>query len=365
MDARETIWSGGKPLDWITSAQDADALPPFLRRQIEGGASILDWRPRLYPELGAYPTPIADSDTTGFDRTSISVALEQHFELAIPALLAEELRRSLLQGLERVLLARETALLGLSQAVEAGERANQMQRWGELILAYGPSAPAGASKLDVWDYDGSEVQIRVDPSLTYKENANHYFERARHAKDRLGIVREQITRITADHDAIRDLMRKVYSADRYHELVDLQQLARNKRWIGVPHAPTKQGKDDRPYQGHKIKELLGPGGYRVLYGETSESNDYLTMRVAKPNDMWLHVRGDTSAHVVILTNNHPEKLQLEHLHYAAKIAVAHSTSKHAGYVDVDYTLRRFVWKPRGSKVGFVLYKNEKTLHIDS
>ena len=103
----------------------------------------------------------------------------------------------------------------------------------------------------------------------------------------------------------------------------------------------------------------------VLYGENSEANDYLTLRVAKPNDWWLHVRGNVSAHVVVVTRNEPEKVSREALLFAAKVAVQHSTLKHSGYVPVDYTLKKYVRKPRGAAKGAALYTHEKTLHIDS
>ncbi|MBS1709806.1 MAG: hypothetical protein JSS65_13925, partial [Armatimonadetes bacterium] len=41
-----------------------------------------------------------------------------------------------------------------------------------------------------------------------------------------------------------------------------------------------------------------------------------------------------------------------------------SVSKHASYVAVDYTLKKYVRKPRGSAPGLAVYTQEKTLHID-
>jgi len=113
-----------------------------------------------------------------------------------------------------------------------------------------------------------------------------------------------------------------------------------------------------------VRELLGPGGYKVLFGETAEANDYLTLRVAKPNDWWLHVRGHRSAHVVVPTQNQPERVGMEVLLFAAKVAVHNSPTKHSGYVPVDYTLRKYVRRPRGAAMGTVLYTHEKTLHVE-
>jgi predicted ribosome quality control (RQC) complex YloA/Tae2 family protein len=50
--------------------------------------------------------------------------------------------------------------------------------------------------------------------------------------------------------------------------------------------------------------------------------------------------------------------------FAAKVAVQHSPQKHAGFVAVDYTLKKYVRKPRGAAKGTALYTHEKTLHVE-
>ena len=114
----------------------------------------------------------------------------------------------------------------------------------------------------------------------------------------------------------------------------------------------------------RIDQLIAPGGWTVLYGENAEANDYLTLRVARPNDLWLHIRGATSAHVVVQTRNQPERVQRETLEFAARVAVRNSPSKHAGYVPVDYVLKKHVRKPRGASKGSALYTHEKTIHVE-
>jgi predicted ribosome quality control (RQC) complex YloA/Tae2 family protein len=110
--------------------------------------------------------------------------------------------------------------------------------------------------------------------------------------------------------------------------------------------------------------VVSPAGWKVFYGENATSNDYLTTKVAKPNDYWLHVRGVTSAHVVLQTHNQPERVQREDLMFAAKLAVSKSLSKHSSYVSVDYTLKKHVRKPKKSPPGFVTYSQEKVLHVE-
>jgi predicted ribosome quality control (RQC) complex YloA/Tae2 family protein len=217
--------------------------------------------------------------------------------------------------------------------------------------------------LNAFNYDGAEVAIKLNPELNWRENSNSYFDKAKRAKSRLGVVREQLTRLNDDRTSLLALRENIEAEPRLDRLRDLQAQAKERKWLHQQLLPTKK-KEDRPFEGHRVREMLGPGNWTILYGENAEANDYLTLRVAKPSDWWLHVRGQTSAHVVILTRGAPEKVQRETFEFAARIAVHNSTSKHGDYVPVDYTLRRFVRRQKGSAKGSVIYTHEKTLHVE-
>jgi predicted ribosome quality control (RQC) complex YloA/Tae2 family protein len=365
------------PKPSLLEAQEGDDLTayegasPFLvklagaigLRAIQEAASKGDYHPVLALGSGAYPISVAALGLEEHSRSSISIALEQHYDQAIPAAEAEALRTSLRGQLERVILARETAIGDLDQAIEAGEGAGKWQIMAELVLAYGSGLQEGASSLDAHDYEGNPVTIKLDPELSFKDNANRLFDKAKRAKQRLGFVREQRMRLSGDLLLIQSLVEEVENAKRLRELQGMLEQARNHRWLHKQPVPTTR-KEDRPYEGHRIRELLGPAGLTVLYGENAESNDYLTLRVAKPNDWWLHVRGSVSAHVVIQSRNQPDRVPREALVFAAKVAVQNSPSKHSGYVPVDYTLKKYVRKPKGAAKGTALYTHEKTMHID-
>jgi predicted ribosome quality control (RQC) complex YloA/Tae2 family protein len=339
------------------------AVRPSARQEAEKALETGAFGAYISPGNGAYPLSVSDLGVKEFERESISIALEQHYIQAIPAAEADALRSSLLSQLDRVILARDVALRDLHEADEAGGKAPIWQRYGELILAYGATLAEGASLLTAFDYDGSEIVIKLNPELDWRGNSNAYFDRAKRAKGRLGVVREQVTRLSEDREMLVALRAKIAEEPRLDKLRELQAQARERKWLHQQLLPTKK-KEERPFEGHRVRETLGPGNWTILYGENAEANEYLYLRVAKPSDWWLHVRGQTSAHVVILTRGNPEKVQRETLEYAARIAVQNSPSKHGGYVPVDYTLRRYVRKPKGAPKGTAIYTHEKTLHID-
>lgn len=367
-----------EPKPSLLDAKPGDAFEgfhgasPFLLKLIEAGEALEGvqraakeghFSPVLVPGSGAYPIPVDALGLQGLPRASISVALEQHFDAAIVQERVRALKESLLGQLRRVLLAREVALHELRQTADAAKRAGELQLMGELILAYGPTLAEGSKSLVAQDYEGNELTIKLDPEKGYLENAQGFFDKAKRSKSRAGAVHEQIDRLSEDHALIQSLIARAEEEERFDRLEGLRDEARKRRWLHDTTVVSRR-KDERPFEGNRVRELLGPGGYTIYYGENSEANDYLLTRLAKPNDYWLHIRGSQSAHVLIVTNNHPEKVSKEVILYAARIAVQNSPSKHSGYVPVDYTLRKYVRKPRGAPKGSALYTHEKTVHVE-
>ena len=353
---------------------DFQGLSPFLRkliaahdehglRHVQQAIEGQAFHPVLVQGVGAYPLSVEILGLQETVRPTISIALEQHFDWAIRDAAIRSLRESLLGQLNRVLLAREVAIGELTQAAETAKRAGEFQLMGELLLAYASEVPKGATTFETQDYEGAPLAIKLDPELSALENAEFYFSKAKHAKAREGVVTDQIARMTENHDAVASLIARIEGEDRLDHLQQLQEEARKHKWLHQTAAPAKK-KEDRPFEGHRVRELLGPSGFTVYYGENAEANDYLLIRLAKPNDYWLHVRGSVSAHAVIVTRNHPEKVSKEVLMYAAKIVVQNSPSKHSKYVPVDYTLRKYVRKPKGAAKGMAMYTHEKTLHVE-
>src|SRR4051794_19029916 len=49
----------------------------------------------------------------------------------------------------------------------------------------------------------------------------------------------------------------------------------------------------------RLLEYTLPGGWTVLAGRTEADNDRLSLKLAKANDYWFHVRGMPGSHVVL------------------------------------------------------------------
>ena len=105
-------------------------------------------------------------------------------------------------------------------------------------------------------------------------------------------------------------------------------------------------------------------GYEVLVGQSARDNDRLTFKVARPQDVWLHVGGGTpGSHVVVRT---PEGGEVPRhvVKRAAELAVRHSKAKNAsGKVDVHVCRACDVTKPRGAKAGSVQLRRYDSVKV--
>ena len=112
----------------------------------------------------------------------------------------------------------------------------------------------------------------------------------------------------------------------------------------------------------KLHRYRLPGGWIVLAGRTDADNERLSLKIAKPDDWWFHVRGMPGSHVVLRARDgeEPDRATLKR---AAAIAAWHSKARDGGLVAVSGTRARFVTKPRGAPQGTVSIRKETVFQV--
>ena len=102
--------------------------------------------------------------------------------------------------------------------------------------------------------------------------------------------------------------------------------------------------------------------FDVFIGKNNKQNDYLSLKIANSNDYWFHTKDIHGSHVILRCNGIMPKLTT--IQKCAEFAAYYSKAKFSSHVPVDYTLAKYVKKPRGSVPGYVIYTNEKTMYVD-
>ncbi len=105
-----------------------------------------------------------------------------------------------------------------------------------------------------------------------------------------------------------------------------------------------------------------PGGWTVLAGKTDRDNDRLSLKIARANDWWFHVRGQPGSHVVLQVpaGSEPDR---DVVRAAAAVAAWHSKLRAARQVAVTAARARHVSKPRGAPPGTVEVRREIVIKV--
>ena len=112
----------------------------------------------------------------------------------------------------------------------------------------------------------------------------------------------------------------------------------------------------------RVHEYILPGDWTVLVGRSDVDNDRLSIKVARPDDWWFHVRGMAGSHVILQSKSGAEP-DRETLKRAAAIAAYHSKARTGGVVAVSATRARYVTKAKGAKPGSVHIRKEVVFKV--
>jgi predicted ribosome quality control (RQC) complex YloA/Tae2 family protein len=105
-------------------------------------------------------------------------------------------------------------------------------------------------------------------------------------------------------------------------------------------------------------------GREILIGKGARENDELTFDVAAPEDFWLHVADYSGSHVVVRNPSKDKNLDDSILVKAAQLAAYFSQARNASKVEVHYTKRKHVTKPRRAKPGLVRLIEFKSIKVE-
>jgi predicted ribosome quality control (RQC) complex YloA/Tae2 family protein len=267
----------------------------------------------------------------------------------------EQLERLLARHIKRLSKKRDAIAADLERAANAEELHEQ----ASLILAHIAEIPPNSARFETmsWGEPPQPIVIELDPTKGPTELAQELFKKSKRlrrgldvAPARLASVEGEITELIQTREAIAD--------------ADPDEIASKLEALGVSITAPKEAARKRRQAGPRLpyREFASMDGSSVLVGRGAADNDRLTLRVARPQDLWLHARGVTGAHVVVRLAK-GKSCSPETLVDAATMAAHFSDLRGETVVDVLYTPRRFVHKRRGSPIGSVTLGSEKVIAV--
>lgn len=229
--------------------------------------------------------------------------------------------------------ARHRALLGLAAAAEAlqialsGMKTTPQQP--SIVLEHPAHGP---------------VEVPLDPRKSPAENMAHLFQQA--AKGRRGLAHVERRRAGLAAGASPEALPA--SAKR-----DGKAVARPAQAV-VP----------KRYQGLAVALFRTTDGFLVLRGKSSQANHDMLSRAAAPFDLWFHVAGGPSAHVILKRDFPDQQVPGQSLLEAAGLCALKSFRKDDAKAEVLCALVRDVRKVKGAAIGSVAVDQvERTLLV--
>ncbi|MDR2780020.1 MAG: NFACT family protein [Synergistaceae bacterium] len=354
----------GKPLGEAMEKlplSDAAGIVDFLKR--------MDAEPRyqIYPRGGNYVfvSPILLPGARALDcRDSLSAARET---VVIP--LTRRRIESCKKKISSLLDAAERAnakRIGEYAALAAGAgETEQLKRDGRLILANTGVIPrrAESALLTEWTDEGpNERRIKLDPGKDAAGNAEALFAKYRRKKSAVAMADAVLPKLRRKEYELEEQRALLERIDDWNTLAMMRQELERPARNGSKTETRNLSAGKVP---HGRAEFPNDGAV-IFWGLSARGNRYVTFRLSRADDIWLHAQNIPGAHVLLRFGVKPDEETFERMmRAAAACAVFYSGYRGVGSVRVDYTERRHVRAIQGAGAASVTYKEFGTVMADA
>lgn len=270
----------------------------------------------------------------------------------------QDLKKLISQNIERCVRKKEIQQKTLKDI----ENREELRLYGELITANIYSIKEGMTKAELINFysENSEtITIPLDSDKTPAENAQKYFKAYNKAKRTYEALQEQIKSNNEELLYLEGVLTSVSNCTDEQDIKEIRRELRDNGYIKKSKGDNKKAQNKRA----KPLRFISSDGYDIFVGKNNYQNDELTLKIARPRDMWFHTKNIPGSHVIVIYKG--EDFPDTTLTEAAQLAAYYSKAQGSSMVPVDYTEKRNVKKPNGAKPGMVIYETNKTAYVNA
>ena len=355
--------NGSTPVEALTDIQKEVIFNEFAKLVEDIKAN------RFYPESITNEkgktidfSPIEMSQFNGFEikkYTSISELIESFYANRDFAYRigqkTQDLRKLITQNIERCIRKKDIQM----QTLRSIKNRDELRLKGELLTANIYSIKKGMTTVELPNYYSENqelVAIELDSNKTPSENAQKYYKAYNKAKRTFEALKDQIKSNDEELAYLESVLTSVNNCTDEQDVKEIRRELREEGYVKkVKNQKDKSKKHSVPLH------FISQDGFDIYVGKNNIQNDELTLKFARPRDIWMHTKNIPGSHVIIVANGHtiPDTT----LNEGAMLSAFYSKAKNSSKVPVDYTEKKNVKKPNGSKPGFVIYETNKTAYI--
>ena len=271
----------------------------------------------------------------------------------------KQLTNTLSQTLKTILKRTKKKLDKQQLVLEDSSNSDKFRLFGELLTAYQAQIQKGANEAEVINYyseNAEKVAIPLDPEKSANTNAQIYYKKYQKLSRAAKLAAEQIEKTTEELNYLESMELSIENCGDIHaakEIID--------EFISQGYIKKSVKKDTRKYTASKPRHYVSSDGYDIYVGRNNSQNDYLTMKFASNEDIFLHTQKIPGSHVIIKAID--AKVSKQAMNEGAMLAAYFSKAQSSSSVPVDYTLKKNIKKPNGAKPGYVIYSTHSTVFV--
>jgi predicted ribosome quality control (RQC) complex YloA/Tae2 family protein len=230
---------------------------------------------------------------------------------------------------------------------------------GDLLTSYIYMLKKGLKEISLLNFYTDEeeyITITLDENKTPSENIQYLYKKYNKLKKSEESALKQLKKNEEELQYLNSVMTNILNCESYIEIDDIKKELIETGYLKFKNTNKNNKKD----KSSKPIHLLSSDGIDIYIGKNNIQNDYLTLKFANKNHMWLHTKNIPGSHVILCSDN-PSDVALEE---AGILAAYYSKAKNSTKVPVDYTKVKNLKKPNGSKPGMVIYHTNHTLYTE-
>ena len=231
---------------------------------------------------------------------------------------------------------------------------------GDLLTSYIYSIKKGDSECTLLNFynenEDEYIKIALDKNKTPPENIQYYYKKYNKLKTSEEYAKVQLEKNTEEIEYLNSVLTNILNADNYNEIDEIKNELIQTGYIRY----RKSNKTSKKEKTSKPHHFISSDGIDIYVGKNNLQNDYLSLKFANKNHLWLHAKDIPGSHVIVCSFDIPDKT----LEEAAIIAGFYSKGKDSLKLPIDYTKVKELKKPNGAKPGMVIYHTNKTLIIN-
>ena len=208
----------------------------------------------------------------------------------------QDLRKLITQNIERCIRKKDIQM----QTLRSIKNRDELRLKGELLTANIYSIKKGMTTVELPNYYSENqelVAIELDSNKTPSENAQKYYKAYNKAKRTFEALKDQIKSNDEELAYLESVLTSVNNCTDEQDVKEIRRELREEGYVKkVKNQKDKSKKHSVPLH------FISQDGFDIYVGKNNIQNDELTLKFARPRDIWMHTKNIPGSHVIIVAN---------------------------------------------------------------